>query len=96
MTDADGVRVGGGQKDQTDLRSFLASLLGHFDGCFVRRGTQISLGRWPVGNIDTSTLPVIGSDDLYREDLVKPTGRDDNVTEVIVAFKNRKDYYIGY
>ncbi len=68
----------------------------HIDGCLVRRGTQISLGRWPVGNIDTSTLPVIGSDDLYSEDLIKPTGRVDNVTEVIVAFKNREDYYIGH
>jgi hypothetical protein len=43
--DADGVRVGGGQTDQTDLRSFLASSLKHFDGYLVRRGTQISHGR---------------------------------------------------
>jgi hypothetical protein len=32
----------------------------------------ISLGRWLIGNSDTSTLPVVGSDALYSENLIKP------------------------
>ena len=88
-----GFRIGVNQTTQTDLRGFLASVLEYFDGFLVRKGTQISIGYWSTGAIDTTALPVLGSSDLVGEPRLHPNGWDDCVTEVNVVFKDSAQYY---
>ena len=88
-----GFRIGVNQTTQTDLRGFLASVLEYFDGFLVRKGTQISIGFWSTGAIDTTALPVLGSSDLVGEPRLHPNGWDDCVTEVNVVFKDSAQYY---
>lgn len=51
----------------SDVRSVIAQLLEYFDLWIRRNGAQIEIGQWQHGDIDTSALPQVGSDDLTAE-----------------------------
>jgi hypothetical protein len=82
---------------QRDLSSQLEDILQYHDG-WMRRGlvgNLIELGYWKTGytTAEINALPIIGSDDLTAEPTPEPTGYDDCVTEVIVNYCDRDQYF---
>jgi hypothetical protein len=87
------ISVDTGEQQSTGLDLF--AKLSEYGDFWLRRGLdgKIELGYWQQGNINTSGLPIIGTEDLVGEPSGSLNGYDDCYTEVRVRFRDREHFF---